>query len=355
MISKGPTAPDEAYNSNGSSPRTKDAIKMKVTRTVNRREMLGAIGAATLGATLPAMAQSEFPNRPLRIVLGLPAGGAADVTVRLLAQEMERSMKQPVIVENKPGGLYQVAVQAVATAPADGYTLLYVNSSFVTIQATQKRFDLTRQFQPLTMTGETPGVLVVSQNSRFKTIKDLIDFGRANPGELTYGTLGVGTLEHLKSLQFTEAAGFQARAIPYKGGPDMLNAVLSGDLSYTGINAFSATPFIQSGKIRALAAMDSTRIKTLPDVPAINESGTKVPTTRIWSGYVVHAATPAPIVQRLFHELVAAMNSPAVADKLIPLGILISTSKSPDEFRKLIVSEAEWMTASSKKIDLTSN
>lgn len=328
---------------------------MEIGKTVNRREALGVMGAATMGAALPVRAQSDFPNRPLRIILGLPAGGAADVTVRLLAQELERSMKQPVVVENKPGGLYQVAVQAVAMAPADGHTLLYVNSSFVTVQATQKRFDLTRQFQPLTMTGETPGVLVVNQSSRFRTIQDLIEFGRANPGELTYGTLGIGTLEHLKSLQFTDAAGFKARAIPYKGGPDMINAVISGDISYTGINAFSATPFIQSGKLRALAAMDTTRIKTLPDVPAINESGTKVPTTRIWSGYVVHAATPAPIVQRLFNELVSAMNSPAVADKLTPMGILISTSKSPDDFRKLITSEAEWMTASAKKIDLISH
>ena len=246
-------------------------------------------------------------------------------------------------------------MQAAASAPADGYTLLYVNSSFVTVQATQKRFDLNRQFQPLTVAGEAPGVLVVNQASRFKTIKDLIEFGRANPGELTYGTLGLGTLEHLKSLQFAEAAGFQARAVPYKGGPDMVNAVISGDISYTGINAFSATPFIQSGKIRALAAMDSARIKNLPDVPAINESGLKVPTTRIWSGYMVHAATPAPIVQRLYKEIVSAMNSPAVVDKLSPLGVLISTSKSPDEFRKLIDSEALWMGDMAKKIDLANN
>lgn len=328
---------------------------MKLAHPLKRREMLGVLGAATLGAALPANAQADYPNRPLRIVLGLPAGGAADITVRLLAQELERSMKQPVVVENKPGGLYQVAVQAVASAPADGYTLLYLNSSFVTVQATQKRFDLTRQFQPLTMTGEAPGVLIANPNSRFKTIKDLVDFGKANPGELTYGTLGVGTLEHLKSLQFAEAAGFEARAVPYKGGPDMINAVIAGDISYTGINAFSATPFIQSGKVRALAAMDTQRIKTLPDVPAINESGLKVPTTHIWSGYAVHASTPAPIVQRLHTELVAAMNAPAVADKLKPLGILISTSKTPEDFRKLILSEAEWMGAIAKKIDLVNN
>ena len=328
---------------------------MKLQPSISRRDVLGVIGATTLGAAFPASAQADYPNRPLRIVVGLPAGGAADVTVRLLAKELERSMKQPVIVDNKPGGLYQIAVQAVASAPADGYTLLYVNSSFVTIQATQKRFDLNRQFQPLSMTGEVPGVLVVGQNSRFKTIQDLVEFGRANPGELTYGTLGLGTIEHLKSLQFAEAAGFQARAVPYKGGPDMITAVIAGDISYTGVNAFTATPFIKSGKIRALAALDTARVTGLPDVPAIGESGLKVPTSRTWSGYMVAAGTPAPIIRRLHTELVAAMKEPAVVEKLTPFGIVVTTSKSPEDFGKLIDSEAAWMGAISKKLDLTNN
>lgn len=328
---------------------------MKHTSHVSRRQILGSIGAIGMGAALPALAQAEFPNRPLRIVLGLPAGGAADIVIRALAQEMEKTLKQPVIVDNKPGGLYQIAVQAAASAPADGHTLLYVNASFVTVQAVQKKFDLTRQFQPLTLTGETPSVLVVNANSNFKTMKDLVDFGRARPNELSYGTLGVGTLEHLKTVQLTDAAGFEAKAIPYKGGPDMLNAVIAGDIHFTGVNMFSALPFIRSGKLRALAAMDSARIKALPDTPTIIEAGVNMSTTRIWSGFMVHPATPAPIAQRLFNELVAAMTSPEIVKKYAPLGIITTTSKSPEEFRNFITSEAAWMGAASKKIDLISN
>lgn len=320
-----------------------------------RRLFLEGLGALSLGATLPAIAQADYPNRPIKIVLGLPAGGAADIVVRALAQELEQSLKQPVLVDNKPGGLFQIAVQAVASAPADGHTLLYLNSSFVTVQAVQKKFDLLRQFQPLTLTGETPSVLLVSANSRFKTMKDLVEYGRAHPDELSYGTLGVGTLEHLKSVQLTDAAGFQAKAIPYKGGPDMINAVIAGDIQFTGVNVFSALPFINSGKLRALVAMDSARIKALPDVPTINEAGVATSTTRIWSGFAVHAGTPAPIAQRLFKELVAAMNSPAIAKKYSPLGIMTTTSKSPEEFRSFIASEADWMGAISKKIDLINN
>lgn len=328
---------------------------MENIQRVSRRQILGSIGAIGMGATLPTWAQSDFPNRPLRIVLGLPAGGAADIVVRALAQELEQTLKQPVVVDNKPGGLFQIAVQAVASAPADGHTLLYINSSFVTVQAVQKKFDLTRQFQPLTLTGETPSVLVVNANSRFKTMKDLVDFGRSRPDELSYGTLGVGTIEHLKSVQLTEAAGFEAKAIPYKGGPDMLNAVIAGDIHFTGVNVFSALPFIRSGKLRALAALDSTRIKALPDTPTIVEAGVNTSTTRIWSGFAVHPATPAPVVQRLFTELVAAMNSPEIVKKYSPLGILTTTSKSPEEFRNLITAEAAWMGAVSKKIDLINN
>ncbi len=328
---------------------------MDKQQVASRRQILGCLGALGIGSALPALAQADYPQKPIRIVLGLPAGGAADIVVRALAQELEQTLKQAVLVDNKPGGLFQIAVQAVASAPADGHTLLYINSSFVTVQAVQKKFDLARQFQPLTLTGETPSVLVVQANSRFKTMKDLIDFGRARPDELSYGTLGVGTLEHLKSVQLTEAAGFEAKAIPYKGGPDMLNAVIAGDIHFTGVNIFSALPFIKSGKLRALAALDNTRIKALPDTPTIIEAGVNTSTTRIWSGFAVHQATPAPIVQRLFNELVAAMNSPDIVKKYAPLGITTTTSKSPEEFRNLITSEAAWMAAASKKIDLLNN
>jgi tripartite-type tricarboxylate transporter receptor subunit TctC len=328
---------------------------MNIKQQMGRRQILGCLGAIGLQSALPALAQSDYPNRPIRIVLGLPAGGAADIVVRALAQELEQTLKQPVVVDNKPGGLFQIAVQAVASAPADGHTLLYINSSFVTVQAVQKKFDLARQFQPLTLTGETPSVLVVNPNSRFKTMKDLIEFGRARPNELSYGTLGVGTIEHLKSVQLIEAAGFEAKAIPYKGGPDMLNAVIAGDIHFTGVNVFSALPFIKAGKLRALAALDSVRIKALPDTPTIIEAGVNTSTTRIWSGFAVHQSTPAPIVQRLFTELVAAMNSPEITKKYAPLGILTTTSKSTEEFRNLINTEAAWMGAASKKIDLLNN
>ncbi len=325
---------------------------MKAHNGINRRTVLGWTAGVGALAPLVGHAQADFPNRPVRVVVGLPAGGAADVVIRALGQEMEKTLKQPVVIDNRPGGLYVPAVQAVATAPADGHTLLYINASFVTVQVTQNRFDLLRQFTPLTKTGEAPSVLVVSAGSPFKTLGDLVEHGRRNPDALTYGTLGVGTLEHLRSHLFTDAAGFKARAIPYKGGPDMINAVVAGDISFTGVNAVSAGPLIASGKIRALAATDAVRIAALPDVPTVAEAGVKMLASRTWSGFAVHADTPAPIAQRLFNELVRAMNSPSIRQTFVPMGLLTSTSSSPDEFRRHIASEAQWMGAMVKKLDL---
>ncbi len=325
---------------------------MDLEQGIKRRTLLGwTAGLGALGP-LGAHAQADFPSRPIRVVVGLPAGGAADVVIRALGLELEKTLKQPVVIDNRPGGLYVPAIQAVASAPADGHTLLYINSSYVTVQVTQNRFDLLRQFRPLTKTGETPGVIVVAASSPFKTLGDLVEHGRKNPDALTYGTLGVGTLEHLKSFQFTDAAGFKARAIPYKGGPDMVNAVIAGDIAYTGINALTAGQLIAAGKIRALAATDSVRIASLPDVPTVGEAGVKMQTSRLWSGFVAHADTPAPIAQRLFNELSRAMNSPQIKQTFAPMGVITSTSASPEEFRNLIASEAQWMAAIAKKLDL---
>ncbi|MGT2509171.1 tripartite tricarboxylate transporter substrate binding protein [Cupriavidus basilensis] len=287
----------------------------------------------------------------MRIVVGLPAGGAADVVVRLMGEQMEKSIGQPVVVENKPGGLYQLAVQSALSAPADGYTLLYVNSSFVAVQAVQKRFDLLKDFQPLIKTGETLGVLVVNPKSQFKTIGELVSYGRANPGKLTYGTLGVGSYEHLSQLALERAAGFRGLPVPYKGGPETVNAVMAGEIDFTLINVFTAMQFVPAGKLRPLAVRNSERIHSLPGVPTLDEAGIKLPLGRLWSGFVVRAGTPLPIAERLRQEIAGALNSPSVAQAIEATGLVRSLSKSPDEFRRLIEGDLAAMTELARLFD----
>jgi tripartite-type tricarboxylate transporter receptor subunit TctC len=314
-----------------------------------------AMSAAFLFVASQAIAQSDYPNHPLKIIIPLPAGGAADVATRTMALELEKQLKQPVIVDNKPGGMFQVGLQALLAAPADGHTLLHLNAGMVGVQVVQKRYEITKQTQPITIAGETPMVLMVGPNTPFKTIKDLVDYGRANPDKLNYATPGPGSIEHLKIAQIEKVAGFKGINVAYKGGPDMLKAVVGGEVHFTIAPAIFAAQFAPKGQVRVLAAIDSSRLKEFPDVPTITEAGVNVSPLRIWGGFAVHPDTPAAIVQRLHKEFVAVMAASAVVNKLTPFGMILQTSKSPDDFRRQIASDAMWMTDVAKELKLEAN
>jgi tripartite-type tricarboxylate transporter receptor subunit TctC len=302
-----------------------------------RRHVLQHAAALATSLALPAArAQADFPRGPVKIIIPLPAGGAADVGVRTMALELEKLLKQPVVVDNKPGGLFQVGLQALLQSPADGHTLLHLNSGMVAVQVVQKRYDLNRQLIPLTLSGDTPMVLMVGPASAHKTLKDLIAFGRANPGKLSYATPGTGSIEHLKCAQVERAAGFTGLNVAYKGGPDMVKAVIGGEVDFTIAPAIFAAQFAPKGQVRVLAAVDDARLKEFPEVPAITEAGVNVSPLRLWGGFAVHADTAPVIVQRLFKDLAAAATAGSVVDKLTPFGMHIMASKSPDDFRRLI-------------------
>ena len=329
---------------------------MPPTFQAARRQAIQTCAALAAGCVLPAArAQADFPRGPIKIIIPLPAGGAADVGVRAMAIELEKSLKQPVVIENKPGGLYQIGLQALLQAPADGHTLLHLNSGMVAVQVVQKRFDLNRQLIPLTVSGETPMVLMVGPASPHKTLKDLVAFGRANPGKLNYATPGPGSIEHLKVAEIEKAAGFTGLNVAYKGGPDMVKAVIGGEVDFTIAPAIFAAQFAPKGQVRVLSAVDAIRLKEFPEVPAIVEAGVSVSPLRLWGGFAVLAGTPAPVVQHLHRELSAAATAASVVERLTPFGMLIQTSKTPEDFRRQIASDAAWMSETAKglKLDLS--
>jgi tripartite-type tricarboxylate transporter receptor subunit TctC len=322
---------------------------------IQRRQVLAAAAAAALGYSLPAQAQSDFPSRPIKVIIPLPAGGAADVAMRAIAVEAEKTLKQPVVIDNKPGGLFQIAVQAVLSGPADGYSLLYMYSGMVSTQAIQKSFDLARQFDPVTELGESPTMLVVGPNSRLSTLKDLVEFGRANPDKLTCSNVGPGSLEHLKTFELTKAAGFTAVHVPYKGGPDAVKAVIGGEVDFIITPAFFAAQFAPKGQMKVLAAMNTTRWAGLPDVPTIREAGVNVPPFNFWTGLLVKAGTPAAITQRLHREIAAASLTPSVKAVLASAGSIAAPSRDPEDLRKRIVAEAASMGELAKLLNLQAN
>ena len=324
------------------------------TRTTSRRTLLKMAGLSAGAIALPTRAQANYPRGPIKLIVGLPPGGSADVIARSLATGLEHALKQPVIVDNRPGGQFKISTQALQSAPADGHTLLYIYNGYAAVQATQKLFDLDTETVPIARVASTPIMLYVKADSPFKTLGDVVEWAKANPGKLNYGTLGPASLEHLKMAQIEKAAGIRGLPVPYRGGVDMLNAVLTGEVGITINASVFAKSFVPSGKVRALAVLDETRWKEFPDVPTIMQAGVAVPPLNYWGGVVARAGTPAPIVQRLYEALGEAITTPDVLERLRSTANDPALSTSPDDFRKQIRSDVAWMGDAFKLLAPTS-
>lgn len=325
---------------------------MNASDRFHRRDILRSAAAVSASLALPARAQADFPRGPLKLLIALPAGGAADVGARAMAAVMERSLKQSIVVENRPGGNFQIAMQALLTAPADGHTFMHVYNGFSSVHVVQKLYDMERQMAPVAMVATTPIVLLVKGDSPHKSLRDLVAFGRANPGKLNYSTLGPGGVEHLKMAQFEKAAGFKGVPVPYRGGPDALKALLGGEIDFNVTAGIFAKQFAPSGQVRVLAVMEPTRWKDFPDVPTFAEAGVPITPMTYWGGFVMRAGTPPEIVQRMHREMVAAATDPSVVERIATIGQLPAPSKSPEEFRQHIAAEIAWMTEAAKGLDL---
>jgi len=306
-----------------------------------------------LALAAPVFGQSQnFPRGNLRIIVPVSPGGAADLGARVVAAELEKSLNKSVMVDNRPGGLFQLGMQAVMQAPADGHTLIHLHNSLASVQVVQKLFDLNKQLTPLTLNMETPMVLLVPGNSPFNTVTDLVSHARDNPGKINYSSLGAGSIEHLKSAQLEKIAGFEAMMIPYRGGAEAIQGLISNQVDFTLTAAIWGMNFASQGQCKILAIFDPVRWEHLPDVPTMAEMGLNVPPLRFWGGFAVRADTPAPLVERLHKELVAAGTAPGVAEKIRGGGMDVAVSRSPDEFRQLLDEEVRWMTEIADELNL---
>ena len=241
----------------------------------DRRKFLqftGSLAGATLAG--PALAQAAFPSRPIAVYCAFPAGGPTDLSLRAFAASASRQLKQSVVVENKPGAGGTLAALSLRTARPDGYTLAQTPMGLFRIPYMQKNptFDPINDFTYVAnLTGYTFG-LVVRSDSPFKSVKDFVDYAKANPGQLTYGSTGIGTSPHLAVEEFASRAGIQLNHIPYKGSAELMQGLLGGQLmSVSDSTGFA--PFVESGRMRILATYGSKRTKRWPDIPTLNELG----------------------------------------------------------------------------------
>ncbi len=301
-----------------------------MTRTA--RTLLALASLVALGTGVGHAA--DYPAKPIVLVVPQPPGGAADAVARPFGQALAQRLGKPVVVENRAGANGNIAAAYVAGQPADGYTIFFGSISTLAVNPhlyPSPGFDALKDFQPITLTNQTPNVLVVGAQTPYQTVQDVIAAAKASPGALSYGSAGNGNTMHLTGVQFEQATGTELMHIPYKGGPAALQDVIAGHIPMMFHNLNAVLPFQASGQVRILAVADTQRSPLVPDVPTMTEAGAKDVVQIAWSGMLVRAGTPQPIVERLNQEMVEILQSPAFREPLEKVGTQVLHS-TPDEF-----------------------
>ncbi len=318
--------------------------------------LIRAFLAAALLAVLtwPAHAQDAYPSKPIRLVVPYPPGGASDVTARLIGQKVTEAWGQQVIIDNRPGANGIVALEHVAKQPPDGYTLLLANLGPNAINPAiyaKLPYDPVKDFAPITLTTLVPQVLVVAPAFEAKTLKDLLDFARANPGKVNYGNGGNGSSNHLGVELMASLAGVSLTSIPYKGDAQAMADAMSGQVTMTLPTVVAATPHIRSGKLRPLAVGTKTRVASLPDVPTMQEAGVPGYESFSWGGVMAPAGTPVAIINKLHAEFVRILKLPDMQEKLAGLGATVSAA-GPAEFAAFLQAEIRKWDGVAKRANI---
>lgn len=323
---------------------------------LNRRRVL----QAALSAALPAIATAApqgWPSRPIRIVVGFGAGSAPDIMVRLFAQELARRLGQATVVENRPGATGNIAADAVAKSAPDGYTLFYGTNTTHAINPSLYRklpYDHIKDFQPITITGKVWNALLVQSNSPITDFRTLVAMARARPGQLSFASGGNGTSLHLTGEMLKHRLGVDIIHVPYKTGDAAFADVAGGRVDMLFANIPAAIPYVQSGRLKALAVTSLARSPLMPEVPSLNELGLNQFEVSGWGGLFAPRGLPAPILQRLSQEMTAILTDPAMVKRLDTLGA-VAMHSSPTEFGKFIESETvrwrEVVQASGAQMD----
>ena len=296
----------------------------------------------SLGILCSQAQAQDYPSKPVRLVVPYAAGGNADIWARILAQKLTDSMKQPFVVENKPGANGGIGTDFVAKSTADGHTLLAVASGPIVVNPTlyaKVSYDPVKDLAPVAQCVVYQYVLVTRADAPYKSMQDLIAAARERPGALSYGSTGVGGGNHLAGELFALAAGATLVHVPYKGSAPALADLLGGQLSFMFDTVITSVPHIRSGKLRAFAVSSAKRASSLPEVPTMQEAGVKGFDISQWQGVLAPAGTPRPVVDRLNAEIVKAMHAPDVHERIAVQGGNEIVSGSPQEFSSLIRKE----------------
>jgi tripartite-type tricarboxylate transporter receptor subunit TctC len=296
-----------------------------------------------LALALPAWAQETYPSRPVRFILPFPPGGPTDILGRLISERLTAQLGQPVVTENRGGAGGNVGAEAAAKSAPDGYTIVLVAPSLAispTLYA-KLNYDPVKDLAPISLVATVPNV-VVTQTAHAATLRDFIAAAKAKPGGMNFGSGGSGTSNHLAGELFNILTGAKLTHVPYKGVNLAMQDVIAGRIDFVVIGVPAAAPHVKSGKLRALAVIAPQRLPALPEVPTVAEAGLPGFEVTTWYGVLAPAGTPRLIIARLNAELVKAMHSPEMKERLAGIGTDPVTS-TPEEFAAYIQAEiGKW-------------
>jgi len=312
---------------------------------INRFLRTCAIVCLCLSAFASPSARAAYPDKPVRLILPFPAGGATDFMARTLAQRLGERLGQPVVVDNRAGAGGAVAAEAVATAAPDGYTLFFATMGTLAINPSlypKLRYDPVKDFAPIAITHATANVLVVHPQVAAKNVAELIALAKARPGELTFGSAGNGSSSHLAGEYFKSLAGIEMTHVPYKGTSPALVDLLSGRISMMFDTIQVHVENIASGKVRALGVTSAERTPALPGVPTIAESGLPGYEVSMWLGVLAPAGTPKAVINRLNADIVKVMGEAEMKKQMLGAGI-DARSSTPEQFAATVKADTlKW-------------
>lgn len=303
---------------------------------------LCAVIAACAGLVVCDALAQGYPVKPIRMVVGYSPGGGTDATARVVAQKLSETLGQSVLVENRPGASGSIAVERVASSPADGYTLLMLTSNETVLPAMRAKlpFDLRRDFAPVSLVTIGPMLLVVHPSVPARSVKDLIALARAQPGKLSFGSSGFGGTPHLAGELFSSMAKVKLMHIAYKGGADAVIAAASGQVDMSFASITSGLPLLGVGKLRALAVTSGKRMSTVPSIPTLHESDVTGYDYSAWYGVAAPAGMPKTIITRLNSEIGRVVNTAEMKESLNKQGLEPQTNTA-EQFAAFIDSEIE--------------
>ena len=305
---------------------------------------LTSVAVLAVAAGAAAQTPADYPSRPIRIIVPQAAGSGVDLQARVLAQKMGELWGQQGVVENRPGANAIIGMETAAKASPDGYTLVYAPVSSVTTNAfiyKKLPYDALRDFAPITQTTANPLGAVVNPASGIKSIKDLVERAKANPGQLNYGSFGIGNMTHLMGVLLSIAADIKMTHVPYRGQTPAITDVISGQIPLAFTTTAGVTDLVETGKLNLLATFGQERDEQFPNTPTPTEAGYPSVVVVGWSGLLAPAGTPPQIIGKLHAGMVKALAMPDVKEAILKQGSKALSSPSPEAFERYIKSEAE--------------